>query len=120
MFHDTSSVRFQTYGFVRECKASTELHGFPFILVEIQTYENARKGECTCLPSYRLVNDEPSSEEASKPPPIAAGRQSRHSGPCVPRSLRPAAWHSRCHGWSWSAEEQPVASSERREPLCRN
>ena len=34
-------------------------YGVPFFQVEFQTYEDARKGEWTKLPSYRLVNEEP-------------------------------------------------------------
>lgn len=62
VFNNTSSEHPQTYDFVRECKAATEQHGVPFFLVEFQTYEDARKGEWTRLQSYRLVNDEPWSE----------------------------------------------------------
>ena len=63
VFNNTSSEHPQTYDFVRECKAATEHHGIPFFLVEFQTYEDARKGEWTRLQSYRLVNDEPWSED---------------------------------------------------------
>ena len=62
VFNNTSSEHPRTYDFVRECKAATEQHGIPFFLVEFQTYEDARKGEWTRLQSYRLVNDEPWSE----------------------------------------------------------
>ena len=63
VFNNTSSEHPRTYDFVRECKAVTEQHGIPFFLVEFQTYEDARKGEWTRLPSYRLVNDKPWSED---------------------------------------------------------
>ena len=63
VFNNTSSEHPQTYDFVRECKAVTEQHGIPFYLVEFQTYEDARKGEWTRIPSYRLVNDQPWSED---------------------------------------------------------
>ena len=61
--NNTSSEHPQTYNFARECKAVTEQYGIPFYLLEFQTYEDARKGEWTRLPSYRLVNDKPWSEE---------------------------------------------------------
>ena len=63
VFNNTSSEHPRTYEFVRECKAATEQHGIPFFLVEFQTYEDARKGEWTRLPSYRLVNAGPWSED---------------------------------------------------------
>ena len=63
VFNNTSSEHPRTYDFVRQCKAATEEHGIPFLLVEFQTYEDARKGEWTRLPTYRLVNDEPWSED---------------------------------------------------------
>ena len=61
VFNNTSSEHPRTYDFVRQCKAVTEAHGIPFFLVEFQTYEDARKGEWTRLPTYRLVNDKPRS-----------------------------------------------------------
>ena len=63
VFNNTSSEHPRTYDFVRECKAAAEQHGVPFFLVEFQTYEDARKGEWTRLPSYRLVNDQPRSAD---------------------------------------------------------
>ncbi len=63
VFNNTSSEHPRTYEFVRECKAATEQAGVPFFLVEFQTYEDARKGEWTRLPSYRLVNDRPRSDD---------------------------------------------------------
>lgn len=63
VFNNTSSEHPRTYEFVRECKAATEQRGIPFFLVEFQTYEDARKGDWTRLPSYRLVNDRPRSED---------------------------------------------------------
>ena len=63
VFNNTSSEHPRTYDFVRQCKAATEERGLPFFLVEFQTYEDARKGEWTRLPTYRLVNDEPWSED---------------------------------------------------------
>ena len=63
LFNNTSSEHPQTYDFVRECKKATEEHGIPFFVIEFQTYEDARKGDWTRLPSYRLVNVEPWSED---------------------------------------------------------
>lgn len=63
VFNNTSSEHPLTYDFVRECKAVTEQAGIPFFLVEFQTYEDARKGEWTRLASYRLVNDQPFSDQ---------------------------------------------------------
>ena len=63
VFNNTASEHPQTYEFVRQCKAATEERGIPFFLVEFQTYEDARKGEWTRLPTYRLVNDRPLSED---------------------------------------------------------
>lgn len=62
VFNNTSSEHPLTYDFVQQCKVVTERHGIPFFLVEFQTFEDARKGEWTRLPSYRLVADEPRSE----------------------------------------------------------
>ena len=62
VFNNTSSEHPRTYEFGRECKAATEQHGIPFFLVEFQTYEDARKGVWTRLPSYRLVNERPRSD----------------------------------------------------------
>ena len=63
VFNNTSSEHPRTYDFVRQCKTATEERGLPFFLVEFQTYEDARKGEWTRLPTYRLVNDQPWSED---------------------------------------------------------
>ena len=63
LFNNTSSEHPQTYDFVSECKTATEQHGIPFFLVEFQTYEDARRGEWTRIPSYRLVNDKPWSDD---------------------------------------------------------
>ena len=63
VFNNTSSEHPRTYDFVRQSKALTESFGIPFFLVEFQTYEDARKGEWTRLPTYRLVNDRPRTED---------------------------------------------------------
>lgn len=56
IFNNTSCEHPHTYNFVRECKSITEQYGIPFLMVEFQTYEDARNGEWTRLPAYRLVN----------------------------------------------------------------
>ena len=63
VFNNTSCEHPYTYDFVRECKNTSERYGIPFYLVEFQTYEDARNGEWTRLPAYRLVNDAPWSSE---------------------------------------------------------
>ena len=63
IFNNTSSEHPRTYDFIRQSKRITEQHGIPFFLVEFQTYEDARKGEWTRLPSYRLVNEHPRSSD---------------------------------------------------------
>ena len=37
-------------------------YGIPFFLIEFQTYEDARSGEWTRLPTYRLVQPTPRAE----------------------------------------------------------
>ena len=59
IFNNTSCEHPYTYDFVRECKSVSTQYGIPFFIVEFQTYEDARKGEWTRLPSYRLVNEHP-------------------------------------------------------------
>ena len=63
VFNNTSSEHPDTYRFARDCKEASSRYGVPFFWVEFQTYEDARNGEWTRLPSYRLVNDEPKSPE---------------------------------------------------------
>ncbi len=63
VFNNTSSEHPDTYRFARDCKEAASRYGVPFFWVEFQTYEDARNGEWTRLPSYRLVNDEPKSTE---------------------------------------------------------
>ena len=48
------------------CTLTARRYEIPFFQVEFQTYEDARQGEWTRLPTYRLVNDQPKS--ASLPP----------------------------------------------------
>ena len=59
VFNNTSCEHPETYRFVGECKKRVEAAGIPFFFVEFQTYEDARQGEWRRLPSYRLVNEHP-------------------------------------------------------------
>ena len=61
VFNNTSSEHPDTYRFTRDCQEASNRYGVPFFWVEFQTYEDARNGEWTRLPSYRLVNDRPKS-----------------------------------------------------------
>ncbi len=62
VFNNTSCEHPATYRFVSSCKRRVENdYAIPFFLVEFQTYEDARRGEWTRIPSYRLVNDKPCS-----------------------------------------------------------
>ena len=63
VFNNTSCEHPETYRFVAECKKRVEAAGVPFFFVEFQTYEDARQGEWRRLPSYRLVNELPFSED---------------------------------------------------------
>ena len=63
VFNNTSCEHPETYRFVAECKRRVESAGIPFFFLEFQTYEDARQGEWRRLPSYRLVNGDPFSEE---------------------------------------------------------
>ena len=63
VFNNTSCEHPETYNFVAECKRRVESVGVPFFYVEFQTYEDARQGEWIRLPTYRLVNERPFSEE---------------------------------------------------------
>ncbi len=63
VFNNTSAEHPATYDFVGRCKDITEhRYGIPFFLIEFQTYEDARNGEWTRLPTYRLVHPTPFSE----------------------------------------------------------
>ena len=59
VFNNTSAEHPDTYQFVHDCMRTARQYGVPFFQVEFQTYEDARKGEWTRLPAYRLVNEEP-------------------------------------------------------------
>lgn len=63
VFNNTSCEHPETYKFVAKCKGRVEAAGIPFFFVEFQTYEDARQGEWRRLPSYRLVNDQPLSDD---------------------------------------------------------
>ncbi len=63
VFNNTSAEHPETYRFSRQCKERVEQdYGIPFFWVEFQTYEDARRGRWTRLPSYRLVRPEPRSD----------------------------------------------------------
>ncbi len=59
VFNNTSAEHPDTYRYVHDCMRTARRYGVPFFQVEFQTYEDARKGEWTRLPTYRLVNEEP-------------------------------------------------------------
>ncbi len=61
VFNNTSAEHPYTYNFVRDCMLAARRYGIPFFQIEFQTYEDARQGEWTRLPTYRLVNDQPNS-----------------------------------------------------------
>ncbi len=65
VFNNTASEHPGTYRFSRDCMEASNRYGIPFFWVEFQTYEDARKGEWTRIPTYRLekhaVNDRPKS-----------------------------------------------------------
>lgn len=64
VFNNTSAEHPKTYEFVRHCKEIVEReYKIPFFWVEFQTFEDARNGEYTRLPAFRLVNDKPFSPE---------------------------------------------------------
>lgn len=63
VFNNTSCEHPETYTFVVECKKRLEAAGIPFFFVQFQTYEDAWQGEWRRIPSYRLVNERPSSED---------------------------------------------------------
>lgn len=65
VFNNTGAEHPATYEFVTKCKAAVESRRIPFFMVEFQTYEDARGGEWTRLPSYRLCGPEPWSETNS-------------------------------------------------------
>ena len=65
VFNNTSAEHPKTYEFIRKCKDLVESrYKIPFFWVEFQTYEDARGGEWSRLPAYRLVKSEPYSENS--------------------------------------------------------
>lgn len=63
VFNNTSAEHPETYRFARLCKDLVEeRYGIPFFWVEFQTYEDARNGRWTRLPSYRMVQTQPNSD----------------------------------------------------------
>ncbi len=66
IFNNTSAEHPKTYEFIRKCKALVESkYEVPFFWIEFQTYEDARNGEWSRLPTYRLVKPEPYAENAT-------------------------------------------------------
>ena len=63
VFNNTSAEHPDTYRFAKDCRSAADGYGVPFFWTEFQTYEDARNGEWTRLPTYRLVNDRPKSDE---------------------------------------------------------
>ena len=64
IFNNTAAEHPKTYEFVHRCKEIVEKkYGIPFFWVEFQTYEDARNGEYKRLPSFRLVNSQPFSDD---------------------------------------------------------
>ena len=64
VFNNTAAEHPETYKFIAACKEIAEdRFGIPFFWVEYQTYEDARGGEWTRVPTYRLTNSEPWSLE---------------------------------------------------------
>ena len=61
VFNNTAAEHPDTYRFVHDCMRTARRYGVPFFQIEFQTYEDARQGEWTRLPSYRLVNEQPKS-----------------------------------------------------------
>ena len=64
LFNNTSAEHPDTYRFAQDCNKASNRYGIPSFWVEFQTYEDARNGEWTRLPSYRLVNDQPKSPDS--------------------------------------------------------
>lgn len=64
IFNNTAAEHPETYRFTALCKAIVEeRYGIPFFWLEFQTYEDARNGDWTRLPAYRLVQPKPWSEK---------------------------------------------------------
>ena len=64
VFNNTAAEHPETYKFIAACKEVAESRfGIPFFWVEFQTYEDARGGEWTRVPAYRLTNSKPQSRE---------------------------------------------------------
>ena len=63
LFNNTSAEHPDTYRFAQDCNKASNRYGIPSFWIEFQTYEDARNGEWTRLPSYRLVNDQPKSPD---------------------------------------------------------
>ena len=64
LFSNTTAEHPATYNFVARVKSELEnKHGIPLLMVEFITIEDARGGEWRRLPSFRLTNERPRSED---------------------------------------------------------
>ena len=65
VFNNTSAEHPETYRFIKRCMESVSVSNnpVPFFHIEYQTYEDCPQGYWTRIPTYRLVNSEPWSEE---------------------------------------------------------
>ena len=59
LFTNTSAEHPATYDFVRKMKRVSEIHGIPFFIAQLQTYETVMYGLWTRRLSYRLANHRP-------------------------------------------------------------
>jgi len=64
VFNNTSAEHSKTYDFVMECKKRCEEEfNIPFFLTEFQTYEDCKNGIYDRFGTYKLVNNEPYSQD---------------------------------------------------------
>lgn len=64
VFNNTSAEHPKTYEFIRKCKEFCESnYKVPFFILEYCTYEDAYHGEYIRMPTFRLANSEPYSED---------------------------------------------------------
>ena len=63
IFNNTACEHPETYRFAKDCKDASRKYGIPFFWIEFQTYEDARNGDWTRLPTYRIVNEYPFSKQ---------------------------------------------------------
>ena len=64
IFNNTSAEHPKTYEFVKKCKEVCEKdYGVPFFIVEHCTYEDVFQGDYIRMPTFRMVNSEPFSDD---------------------------------------------------------